>query len=314
MNNIIRYYNQNRKKIWRVIIILVVFYILLRLMAYLSILSSERKQNSNNGLVVSEEDDYNSTYISQNSGITGEKVGKEELKNTQTLLDEFFTYCNTQEFEKAYNMLTDRCKELLYPTLKNFKINYIDNIFEGKEKVYSFENWYKNTYYVTITESSLSTGKILAEKEAKHDYITIDNQKLNINAYIGNATINKEKDRKDIIVDIISKDTFMDYEIYNVAVKNNSQKTICLTDAKSSNDIYIEDSSGVQYGVYNHELIQNDMIIEPGFTRKLSFKFYNSYISRKEINNLTFKKLIVDYENYQNDNSKEYMYQYRISF
>jgi len=85
-------------------------------------------------------------------------------------------------------MLTDRCKEWLYPTLKNFKINYIDNIFEGKEKVYSFENWYKNTYYVTITESSLSTGKILAEKEAKHDYITIDNQKKFVEQVV--STIN----------------------------------------------------------------------------------------------------------------------------
>ena len=49
----------------------------------------------------------------------------------------------------------------------------------------------------------------------------------------------------------------MDYEIYNITIKNNNNSAICLTDTKSTNDIYIKDANGVKYGVYNHELFKN---------------------------------------------------------
>ncbi len=104
-------------------------------------------------------------------------------------------------------------------------------------------------------------------------------------------TENKTKESKNIIVRVDSKDTFMDYEIYNITIKNNNDSAICLTDTKSTNDIYIKDANDVKYGVYNHELLKNKMTIEPGYTTKLSFKFYSSYISNKEIKSLTFKNI-----------------------
>ena len=57
-------------------------------------------------------------------------------------------------------MLTDKCKELVYPSLKSFKLNYYDNVFKGEKKAYSFENWFGNTYYVKLTSDALSTGKV----------------------------------------------------------------------------------------------------------------------------------------------------------
>ena len=36
------------------------------------------------------------------------------------------------------------------------------------------------------------------------------------------------------------------------------------------------------------------MTIEPGYTTKLSFKFYSSYISNKEIKSLTFKNIDIN--------------------
>ena len=240
---------------------------------------------------VTQEENSNTKYSSDKSSIDGSSVSKSNLENAQNVFDNFFNACNNQKYEEAYNLLTDKCKELVYPSLKSFKLNYYDNVFKGEKKAYSFENWFGNTYYVKLTSDALSTGKVTSEKDAKYDYITIEDNKLNISTYIGSKEINKTKESKNIIVRVDSKDTFMDYEIYNITIKNNNDSAICLTDTKSTNDIYIKDANDVKYGVYNHELLKNKMTIEPGYTTKLSFKFYSSYISNKEIKSLTFKNI-----------------------
>lgn len=300
--NIIRYYNQNRKKVWGIIIIIIFAIVFLKLLN-ITYSKQVKKKNENNNFEtvtdsnVTNEISSDAKYNSDKSSIKGSSVLKSDLKNTQNILDNFFTACNNQKYEEAYNMLTDKCKELVYPSLKSFKFNYYDNVFKGEKKSYSFENWFGNTYYVKLTQDALSTGKVESAKDAKYDYITIENNKLNISTYIGSKEINKTKQSKNIIVRVDSKDTFMDYEIYNITIKNNNDSSICLTDTKSTNDIYIKDTNGIKYGVYNHELLKNKMIIESGYTKKLSFKFYSSYISNKEIKSLTFKSIDVNNEN-----------------
>lgn len=294
--NIIRYYNQNRKRIWGIVIIIIFAIVFLKLLNVTYLKQTKNKIENNNFDVsktntVTQEENSNTKYSSDKSSIKGSSVSKSNLENAQNVFDNFFNACNNQKYEEAYNLLTDKCKELVYPSLKSFKLNYYDNVFKGEKKAYSFENWFGNTYYVKLTSDALSTGKVTSEKDAKYDYITIEDNKLNISTYIGSKEINKTKESKNIIVRVDSKDTFMDYEIYNITIKNNNDSAICLTDTKSTNDIYIKDANDVKYGVYNHELLKNKMTIEPGYTTKLSFKFYSSYISNKEIKSLTFKNI-----------------------
>lgn len=313
--NIIRYYNQNRKKILRILVIIIAIFILLKVLNYFTITNVGKKSNNNNLNVNNNvTTTTNSTYSSTTSGVTGSSVGKSTLTKAQDVLDKFYDACNNQNIEEAYAMLTDECKELVYPNLEIFTSNYYNNVFNGVTKAYSFQNWYDNTYYVTIKEDALSTGKVTSNENAKYDYVTIVDDKLNISTYIGRNDVNKEANDKDISMKINKKDTFMDYEIYYLTIKNNSSKIICLTLGDSTDEVYIQDSNDVKYGVYNHEIIKDEMIIDPGYTKNISFKFYSSYISTKKIENMVFKNLILDYEDYKNEANSNNVYEYYFNF
>ena len=104
----------------------------------------------------------NSTTISSGntSVITGEEVKtNEQSKNT---IKKFVEYCNNKEIEKAYSMLSEDCKKLIYSDIEKFKINYIDRIFYIY-RLYTLENWFETlslkTYYIKYTEDILASRK-----------------------------------------------------------------------------------------------------------------------------------------------------------
>ena len=311
MNRLIRFYNQNRKKIWKIIVILLAFLILLRFCNYLAKKNNEKieieSEQNNNEL---QQDENEVLYSSSKSGVTGSEVSKTQLEKTQSILSEFYDACNNKELEKAYNMLTDECKEMLYSSLDIFQSNYYNYVFNGEKKNYNFENWNGNTYYITLKGDALTTGKVESKEEALHDYVTIVNDKLNISTYIGRTRIDKQSTRQDVKITVISKDTFMDYETYNVRITNNSNNTICLTTGQASSDVYIQDNKEVKYGVYNHELIPSKMIINSKISTSLAFKFYNSYASTKKINRLCFESFNF---NYQKDGEED-IKQFNVEF
>ena len=313
MHNLIRYYNQNRRKVWLVIVIIIASYSLIRLLNYFTIINNEKRQQST-GNVQAEKStnsyEKNSTYTTNKSAVSGITVQSGKLEQVQKLLDSFIDNCNNRNLEEAYSLLTDECKEEVYPSLDAFKENYYNNMFEGKTKIYSFQNWHDNTYYITLMEDILSTGKINVSDNEKHDYITVVGDKLNIRSFIGNYEMGKENTDKGITIKIRNKQTFIDYEIYSLNIKNDSDKTICLTQGEDSNDIYIQDKNNVKYGVVNNEIINSQMYIKPGTSRNLSFKFYSSYVSDKKIQRLVFKKLNLDTEEVEQGN----IYEYKINF
>ena len=294
--NIVRAYYQNRRIIWIILIIIAFGIIILQILNNIA----KTKQNEiadTNTYSNNSQDLGNVTGATSNkSGVTGEIVSKTELEDTEKVFSEFFGYCNKKELQKAYNMLTDECKELIYPSIEIFESDYYDNVFKNSEKIYKFENWHDNTYLVILSEESMSTGKV--DNDKKQDYITIVDGKLNISSYIGRTVLNKKSSDNDIEIEFISKDTFMDSETYNVKIKNNTNKKICLDTAKKSKNIYIQDSNDVKYGVYNHELSEKKLVIQKGNTKELSLKFYSNYVSTKKIKSMGFSNVLLNYEKY----------------
>lgn len=300
MNNLIRFYNQNIKKIWTIIIVFIMFIIVLRILNSISEKRNKEniksfRDNINNKVINSDENVLDNRVINQNLSLTGEKVSSDKLDNAKKIFSMFYDYCNSKDLEHAYEMLTDECKQIVYSSLDSFEKNYYNNIFKGKNKTYFFENWFNNTYKVTVKESALSTGKATSNDD-KIDYVTIVDNKLNISSYIGRTILNKENTKNDINIVVSSKDTFMDYEIYNITVNNYSNNEILLSDIKNSEDVYLRDSNGIKYGVYNHELLINSMKIKSKHKRNLNMKFYSSYTSRKKIESLIFDNIKINDE------------------
>ena len=94
---------------------------------------------------------------------------------------------------------------------------------------FNIENWVDNTYKVEMYQDALSTGQV-TNGGSKRDHITINKSgsqyKLNINSFIKRDYINKEVENSDIKFIVESRNVYMDYQSYNIKIKNNTGKDI----------------------------------------------------------------------------------------
>ena len=236
--NIIRLYNQNRRTIWIAIIAIIFIIIAIHV---LNDLVKKKNVEDNNTIIntITEKDYKNNLDIS----IT---LSDEDVKEEKELvIDQFIRYCNAGKINEAYNLLTDKCKEYVYPNIETFKKNYIDIVFNSK-KLYSKERYTGSTYKVKLYEDMLSTGSI--SNSTIEDFYTIEkeNTKINISGYIKEEQINKSASSNNIEINVLSKKIFKEYEEYTLEVKNNTDKDILLDSMENTRTIYLEGNGNVK--------------------------------------------------------------------
>ncbi len=307
MNNLIRFYNQNRRKIFKIIIIIIFLFLLLQLFNFFAKDNDKvvTKNDSKDSLEI--EKKSNNAIISDQSLTSGKQLSGERLKNDSEIINKFLNYCNEGNLNEAYNILTDECKEEMYPTIDDFKKIYYDNTFGEKKKSYTIENWMEDTYQVNITEDSLATGR-LDKNETKQDYITVIEKdktyKININNYIGRKYVNKVTETENIKFTIQSIDTYMDYQTYNIQVENNTDNTVLLDTGDSTKSVYLLDSKKMKYYFYNNEIIKEKFKIQGKYKNTIKIKFNNSYSSSRTIKKIVFSNVILNYEEYSKTEDK----------
>lgn len=298
MNNIIRFWNQNRKGIIAGIIVIV---LLIMFIQFLNSIAREKNKSTNKEKNISIEE----SELPTESIITGQKISVETTKSNVSIIEEFVDKCNNNDIDGAYNLLTDRCKELLFPTKQDFIDKYYNNIFSEKKSV-GIEN-YKNdakryTYEVKYYNNALATGK-LSENNYK-DYITIINDsgitKLNISNYIKTKQINKSVEKNGIIVTVISTDIYQGYERYNIQIENKTEKAILINTNKKLETIYMLDDDNIMYSANTSEIANALWQIGPYMTRMYNIKFNKIYNPNIEGSNINFTDIVGDYEKYIN--------------
>lgn len=299
MGNLRRYYYANKTKIWRGILIVAFILVIIQVLNYFQ---GKKNTKVNN---VSKTNTINT--ITNNTSLTTDKsalgtgsVSESQLKSDINIIDGFLSLCNNKKFEEAYKLVSTDCKNNLFTTYEIFKKTYCDKIF-NTYKTYTTENWSGNTYRVKITEDPLATGKT-SNDMAIQEYMTIVDEnkekKLNINNYIGRKKINAEKTQNNIKIEVVSSDTYTEYEVYNIRVTNNSEKTIYLDDGEKTSTIYIEDSNELKYNAASGEIIYSTLKIKPGSTVEYAIKYTNTYRANRKINKLVFENLILNYDEY----------------
>lgn len=249
-----------------------------------------------------------SSYKPQETVIIGENVSEKKQEQNTKIMDEFINYCNEKEIEKAYNLLTDECKEELFSNnIENFKKNYIEKIFTTY-KTYNMQSWINAsnpTYKVRILQDALSTGKT---GQVVEDYYTIVKKdgayKLNLNSYIGRTKINKQAIKDNITITVVNKDTFMDYEIYSIKVENNTDNTILLDTKTKQKSAYITGSNKVTYSAFMHEIDEAFLEIKPRLYTKINVKFNKIYSPNIRANSVTFTDIVLNLEEYNKTENK----------
>lgn len=299
-----KWYYENKEKVWIAILVVlaIIFFV----------------QIANNFYKNKKEDLSEKSSITQNT-INNEISGKLEgttslisesnsvnrnLKEHTLIIDTFIKYCNEGQVESAYKLLTDECKEEIFPSLDSFKSKYYKNVFKTY-KTYSIQNWIGNTYKLKLTEDALTTGKVSSNSSYLQEYVTVvekdSEYKLNINNYIGRTNINKNTTVKGITINIESKETYMDYSEYTVRIQNTTDKTILLDNGKRTDNIYLLDENNVQEYVNTGEIIYGNLKLLPRESKKYSFKFSNSYSNTRVMRYLVFKNVIMDYDEYNEE-------------
>lgn len=307
MYRLIRYYNQNRKKIWTIIAIVVFAIIIIHI---LDDIAKEQKSPNIEGYNTTEQTSVQSNY---NYSIMSDKqISSSKSAINNKLIEQFIQYCNNGEVENAYNLLTNECKERLYPTLQDFINIYHSQVFKTT-KTYSIQSWYSedvNTYKIRILNDMLSTGTY-DNSEIIEDYYTIieseQGSKLNINGYIGRIEINKFKKYANIAIALLSKDVYMDYEIYKIKIQNGSDKNIMIDSKERTTTSYLTGENGTMFSAYMFELANQDLIIEKESDSVIEIKFNKMYNPEVQVRSITFSDIVMDYQQYQNtENKNEY--------
>ncbi len=305
MYNLIRFFNQNRRKIIIIILFIVFLLGIIQLLNYFA--KKENNTNNTKNESISENLIIKNEVVSQKSAISGTNISTKSLKKDTDVIGKFIEYCNSKNIEGAYSLLTDECKEVMFPSIEDFNRVYYAHIFNNQTRSYTVENWISSTYKIEYSNDILSTGKIDNDMGLL-DYMTVvksdETYKLNINNYIGRSMPNKITEIKDIAVTINSIDSYMDYEIYNLSVENKSNNTILLDTNDSTKSVYLEDTDGVKHYFYNNEVIQNRLKVQSKMKNTIEIKFMNPYTSGRSIKKLVFSKMVLNYDEYKDIEDK----------
>lgn len=302
MHKLIRFYYQNRLKVWAVILAIIFVFSMIQVMNNLASKNLKEKNDK-----ISEETTSKNvvSYDKESEAIISDgKVPQQYKKDFGELIDQFFTYCIEHQPQLAYNLLSKETKEVLYPTEQLFEDLYYSEKFEG-DKQFSFNSWLIKgkiyIYKVKIFENMLATGN--TNDTYYQDFVTIcpeeGEYKLNINNLIDVKNINQRYSDETFDIKVINSNVFMDYEIYTFDIKNKSENTIRLDSGKETDNIYLVDTEGTRYSALLHENTEEDLIIEPNKTKRITIKFSDGYQEGTVMDKIVFKDIVLNYNQYK---------------
>lgn len=299
MNNIIRFWNQNRRGIIAGIAAIVLLIVIIQVLNQMA--KMQKEERNNNRVELTEEE----KKLPTESIIGQDKVSIEVTKSNVEIIEEFIEKCNNNNIEGAYSMLTDECKEALFTTKENFKKGYYDIIFKNKRIAnieYLTSSNKRYTYQVKFYEDMLSTGNA-ESANSYQDYITIDenvaNGKLNINSLIYKKDINKSAELSGIKITVLSQEVYKENEKYEIKIENNTEKRILIDTSKKNKSVYLVGSNNVTYNSYISEIASTLYEIPANFYRNYKIRFNKTYTSGVQTRGIEFSDIVLDCEKYK---------------
>lgn len=311
MNNIIRFWNQNRKGIIAGIAAIVLLIVIIQALNQMA--KKQKEKQYENKIELTEEE----KELPTESIIGDDKIGIDTTKSNVKIIEEFIKKCNNNDIEGAYLMLTEECKDALFRTQEDFKNGYYNIIFKNKKLAnieYLTSSNKKYTYQVKFYEDILSTGKS-ESTNSYQDYITIDenstNGKLNINSLIYKKDINKSTELAGIKITVLSQEVYKENEKYEIKIENNTDKRILIDTREKSKSVYLIGSNNVTYNSYISEIASSLYEIPANFYSNYKIRFNKTYTSGVKTTGIEFSDIVLDYEKYK-QNPKEVKERLRI--
>lgn len=279
-NRLFSKYNQNRKTIWVVIIFIAFFVILLH--TVFNILRTFKREEQQELLNSYYQSQTNSVINnSETNHITNETEIPENIttsSSSKDIINYFIKLCNENKIEEAYNIISNDCKEVLFPTINDFRNNYYNKVFTKQKTAKIEESMYEGEIYkITYTSDLLANGGY--KEETLEDYIYVtreDNEpKISLNKFIYIRNINKTASKDGISINILKKRVYIDYEEYQIQISNNTDDAIYITPDETK--VYLLDENDIEYTSNIDELQENATLIEENTSKIFDLTFYKGW-------------------------------------
>ena len=267
-----------------------------------------------------EEINLQKTYEPNNPVIDdGGSVPKKYQETVNTTIDKYFKYCNNKEYENAYNMLTEDCKQYLYGDLSLFT-EYVDSIF-NTYKTYNIQNYSNvdDTYIYDINiiddiESTGTTGGYNPYKEKLALRIENGEFKISNQGFIESKDYNIVSEDDYIRVTVKSKDVSYKKEGYNITIQNKTDKYIDIIDNSIISEVTLN-LGDQKRSVTNYSNAM--LVLNPNSTEDVVFIFDKFYDDKKEPTQISLENVrildnyIIDMEG--TNEKAEKMYSHNIT-
>lgn len=302
INNLFRKYNQNKRGLWTIIIVIVFSYIIIQAVYGLLRNIKEKKREElinqiNENTQISSNSNLENNTQDTNSEITTDTT----RKNSKKLIEQFVKYCNNNQIEDAYGMISKDCKTVLFPNINIFKNNYIKKIFNQNKTVKVEKEIYGNGIYkVTYMNNILQSGGKSDKQRIDYIYITDEdeNKVLSLNKFFYIKKIGTESKNKRLNIEVIEKQIFIDYEIYTIKITNNTENEILIANQNDINNINLTDENDVKYSSYIDELATEILVVQQNGTKTINIKFNKTFNTDRKIKYMNFN-VIMDYNAYK---------------
>lgn len=227
----------------------------------------------------------------------------------EQLIGQFVENCNNKDYEAAYNLLTEDCKNNIYPDMELFK-QYVDSVFPNK-KIYNIQNFSNKDevyiYTVNILNDILASGLNNEKDEQVYSekYIVKKENgqlKLSIREYVGRQNLSYMYEDEYMKIKIESVDVKYDNIVYNLNITNKSENYIVYSDYSVDYEIALDTSEGLKRRA---DEVLEPIILDKLETKNFSVKFTIFYDEDTVIQDMLFDYIRIyesdeDYENGKN--------------
>ena len=287
------FYRDNKQKVWKIGGIVIFAILIIHIANYIV-----SRQNDNPTV-----NNYSNTnniaeYMPSESIDSGSKISDKATIQNIDLIEKFINSCNDGNVEEAYNLLSEDCKKELYPSIDIFEQNYYQTVFNSK-KSYDADVWSSAlgnvTYRMKIMDDIMSSGQV--SNQYVEDYYTVisqdDEKKLNIGDFVAKENVNEKEESENLIFEVINKYMYMDYEKFEIRITNNTDTNVFIDTKEDTDTVYLEDTNGVEYDWYGHEIDNKLLELAPNSTITLNIKFNKMYNESREDKSINFTNILI---------------------
>lgn len=219
---------------------------------------------------------------------TDSSVSKEIATSIEKLIEEYVGYCNEGNYQKAFNMLSEDCREHEYnndvtafmrhvltkmPMPRRYAIQDYSNITVGGNIVYIYEVKFSEDFLAT----GLTDSQYLYTTDKFAFYYDENGLEMNVGNYIFHEEPKRISENEYLKIDVTDRYVNYSIETYTVKVTNKSDYTIVISDGAELDEVILKLPNE-----YRTRSEVGSIVLAPKESREI---------------NMTFKKFVDDGDN-----------------